>query len=321
MTSNQTNFSPAKFREIQIPYFLDIFQKIINNLVRKARKFLTESKIFYQQAEDLLLSELGLKDWQPTEETVAVKSFAESFLSSGRLDAEYYQPKYDQVLQQINKLKPLKIIRLEEILTTITNGHTPLRHDLSIGEVKFLTAEHIRDFKINYATNKRILLHHHQTELMRTHLYSNDILITIKGRTGNAAVIENLDELVNINQDVALLRLIPEIEPYYVVGFLNSSLGKLLTEKSCSGQINPFLSLGSLRNLAIPIFQDEVMKNLANSIKSKINTAHRYEWQSKQLLEIAKTAVEKAIETDEATATDWINQQLQTLNIDIQKLE
>jgi hypothetical protein len=30
---------------------------------------------------------------------------------------------------------------------------------------------------------------------------------------------------------------------------------------------------------------------------------------SKQLLEIAKIGVEKAIETDEAIATDWINQQ------------
>ncbi|MBN3871173.1 hypothetical protein [Nostoc sp. JL33] len=44
-----------------------------------------QSKVIYQQAEDLLLSELGLKDWQPTEETVAVKSFAESFLSCDRL--------------------------------------------------------------------------------------------------------------------------------------------------------------------------------------------------------------------------------------------
>lgn len=36
---------------------------------------------------------------------------------------------------------------------------------------------------------------------------------------------------------------------------------------------------------------------------------------SKQLLEIAKTGVERAIEADEATATTWINQQLEALNI------
>lgn len=33
------------------------------------------------------------------------------------------------------------------------------------------------------------------------------------------------------------------------------------------------------------------------------------------LLEIAKTGVERAIETDEATATAWINQQLEALGV------
>lgn len=36
---------------------------------------------------------------------------------------------------------------------------------------------------------------------------------------------------------------------------------------------------------------------------------------SKQLLEIAKTGVERAIETDEATAIAWMNQQVEALGI------
>jgi type I restriction enzyme M protein len=36
---------------------------------------------------------------------------------------------------------------------------------------------------------------------------------------------------------------------------------------------------------------------------------------SKQLLEIARTGVERAIATDEATATTWINEQLKILEI------
>jgi type I restriction enzyme M protein len=35
------------------------------------------------------------------------------------------------------------------------------------------------------------------------------------------------------------------------------------------------------------------------------------------LLEIAKTGVEQAIETDEATATTWINQQLTALEVEL----
>ena len=293
------------------------FQDFIRKAALKYLDLISVSKSLYSQAEDLLLSELGLQDWQPTEETVAVKSFAESFLSSGRFDAEHYKPKYDQVLEKLKSLNPLKMVHLEEISTNITNGQTPLRHDLSIGEVKFLTAEHIHDFKINYETNKRVLIHHHQTELTRTHLSKGDILITIKGRVGNAAVVEHLDELVNINQDVAMIRLTLDVNPHYVAGFLNSLMGKLLVEQASTGQINPFLSLGNLRKLVIPIFPSKIMDDLGESIKSKIDDAYKAREQSKQLLEIAKTGVERAIETNEATATTWINEQLEGLGVEL----
>jgi type I restriction enzyme M protein len=302
-------------KSLPVPIFGLDFQLSISNLIQSAKKALSDSKDIYQQAEDLLLSELGLKDWQPTEENVALKSFAESFLSSGRLDSEHYKPKYDQAVEKINSLNPIEIINLEDILIDITNGHTPLRHDLSIGDVKFLTAEHIHDFKINYETQKRILISHHQTELKRTHLNNGDILITIKGRVGNAAVVENLNQLVNINQDVALLRLKFGFNPYYLVGFFNSQLGKLLIKKASTGQINPFLSLGALRKLSIPIFAESRMQELGILIKSKVEDFHQAELKSKQLLEIAKTGVEQAIETDEATATIWINQQLEALGV------
>jgi type I restriction enzyme M protein len=92
-----------KIKEIKIPELEIDFQEIIEGIVKKSKFLLNYSKTFYQQAEELLLLELGLKNWQPTKETIAVKSFAGSFLSSGRFDAEYYQPKYDDVEQHIKK--------------------------------------------------------------------------------------------------------------------------------------------------------------------------------------------------------------------------
>jgi type I restriction enzyme M protein len=50
-------------------------------------------------------------------------------------------------------------------------------------------------------------------------------------------------------------------------------------------------------------------------ISSRVKEAILRREQSKQLLEIAKTGVEKAIEMDETIATDWINEQLETLGI------
>ncbi len=46
-----------------------------------------------------------------------------------------------------------------------------------------------------------------------------------------------------------------------------------------------------------------------SNVRSKIKRMPR------QLLEIAKTGVERAIEIDEATAIAWINQQLEALGV------
>lgn len=68
-----------------------------------------------------------------------------------------------------------------------------------------------------------------------------------------------------------------------------------------------------LANLLIPILS----KPQQQKIVEKINSSFSLKLKSKQLLEIAKTGVKQAIETDEATATAWINQQLEALGINL----
>ena len=153
MTGNQTNFSPAKFREIQVPHFLDSFQRVIDRLVGKAYQFLENSKLFYQRAEDLLLSELGLKDWQPTEETVAVKSFSESFLSSDRLDAEYYQPKYDELEAAIKKYG---FVQLREICKNVSTGFPYESSDFVKEGIDLIRINNITPYGLNLSNTVKI---------------------------------------------------------------------------------------------------------------------------------------------------------------------
>ncbi|WP_416675397.1 hypothetical protein [Egbenema bharatensis] len=61
----------------------------------------------------------------------------------------------------------------------------------------------------------------------------------------------------------------------------------------------------------------EAPDSVQPKIRNKVETSHQKREQAKQLLEIAKTGVERAIETDEATATDWINKQLKALGVKI----
>lgn len=281
------------------------FQSQIENIVKQSHKSLEESRVIYKQAENLLLEAVGLKDFEPSEEKTNVKNFKESFLASGRLDAEFYQKKYDSAYEKLQGLKPRQIVPLESLLETITNGQTPLRHDLSEGEVVFLTAEHISDFRINYDSDKRVLLKHHEEGLAKTAVETNDLLITIKGKIGNVAVVEEVPQATNINQDVGLLRLKEGINPYYIAGYINSALGRMFVQQISTGQINPFLGLGNLRTIPVPIFDNA--DEIGNAIRQKVTEAETAQRKSKNLLETAKRAVEIAIEENEESAIKFLN--------------
>ena len=69
--------------------------------------------MIYEDVESMLLKELGLTDWQPNNNPFNIKQLKESFLASGRLDAEYYQPKYDEI---------------ESVVTTYKNGSDTIKN-------------------------------------------------------------------------------------------------------------------------------------------------------------------------------------------------
>jgi hypothetical protein len=42
-----------------------------------------------------------MADFLPNTENINIKSFKDSFVANGRLDAEYYQPKYEELMAHI----------------------------------------------------------------------------------------------------------------------------------------------------------------------------------------------------------------------------
>ncbi|MDF5709230.1 MAG: N-6 DNA methylase [Nostoc sp. S4] len=290
----------------------DRFQLEIEEVVRKAYSFLSDSKTFYQQAEDLLLSELGLKNWQPTEETVAVKSFAESFLSSDRLDAEYYQPKFDQLIERLKE--KVKLTPLGNLLTLNQRGKQPQyiedEDEYELG-LPVVNSKHVREGEVILTDNRYAYLPENDNPLI---IQTDDVLIngTGIGTIGRCAPYLYEQEALPDNH-VTILRT-DLLDPVYLSIYLNSVIGKLFVEKhfkGSSGQIELY------PNEIAQFLIWEAPDSVQQKIKSKVEASHQKREQSKQLLEIAKTGVERAIETDEAAATAWIDRQLEALDINL----
>jgi len=191
-----------------------------------------------------------------------------------RLDSEFYHPIYLENKRRLTNLKT-PLFFLKQVSNYITNGHTPRYADLTIGEVYFLTAEDILDFIVNFETSKRITKEDSYKVLRRTILQENDLLITIKGKIGNAAVVYKLKGETNINQDVARIiikKSIGErkINPYFIAAFINSKFGRLQVEQLATSQINPFLGLGNLKQIVIPLLSEKFQNKIEDVIKKAL---------------------------------------------------
>jgi type I restriction enzyme M protein len=307
----------AAIKNFKLPLVSLSFQTTITKLIDFSYLQRNESKKFYQEAEDLLLSELGLKNWQPTEETVAVKSFAESFLFSGRLDAEYYQPKYDELYKKLETAcltKKWNLTELKNLSSTFKYGTSEPFEYIEKG-VPFLRIADLQKYRF---AEKDLKFISHEASQNQASVKTGDVLISRSGTLGLAIVIpEDLNNAIYGSYFILTRPNQNLIIPSYLALYINSLVGKLQTEQANTGGIQTNLTIPVLEALSIIYPPLEIQQKLVD----KVDQSYDAEDKSKQLLEIAKTAVEKAIETDEATATDWINQQLQTLNIDIQKLE
>lgn len=292
--------------QLVIPEFSSLFEDAVSKVVLLGKQCLKQSELEYQQAEDLLLSELGLKDWQPTEETIAVKSFAESFRSSGRLDAEYYQPKYDELLEII-ETTAIFTRRIKDIQKYNARGVQPVYSEN--GTLNVVNSRHILEQHLDYDNFERTDIEYWFSQ-EKARIYKNDILIYTTGANIGRTNIYFTQERGLASNHVNILRLREENQIY--VGFvINSLIGRLQTEKLSAGSAQAELYPKDIDNFVIPFISKENQKQVADQHVLSLERKQK----SKQLLEIAKTGVERAIETNEATAIIWMNQQLEALGV------
>ena len=108
--------------KIPIPILSKEFQEKISELVKLAHEKLIQAQEKYKSAEKILSDELGLDNFKPSAENISIKSFASTFGSTGRLDAEFYQPKYDDLENFLDTKKTARIKDLVKIFKSIEPG-------------------------------------------------------------------------------------------------------------------------------------------------------------------------------------------------------
>jgi type I restriction enzyme M protein len=150
------------------------------------------------------------------------------------------------------------------------------------------------------------------TKYKSNKIKKDDVLVSMTGTIGNVAIY-SINEPAIINQNIVKLTCNLSIINPLVLALYIKVIGKDLLVRQQTGNVQPYVNISNFSNLIVPL----INKDVQNKIIDLLNQSNNLRQRSKELLEIAKKGVEKAIETDEETAIKWINEELEKMGVSI----
>jgi len=287
-------------KEIVIPHLSSDLQNIIVDTVDRSVACLKESKNHFEHAKTLLLIELGLTDWQPKHQLTFVKNYSDS-QQAERFDAEYFQPKYDEIVAAIknyaggwdilgNLVSVKKCVEvgsgeyLDEGIPFIRISNLS---PFEIAEEKYISEKLYSELTQHQPRQGEILFSKDATPCIAYHLREEPKKMI---PSGGILRLNMKDKRVNAD---------------YLTLVLNSLIVKEQVNRDVGGSVILHWRPDQVKQTLIPI-HDEYKQE---EIQQKITESFNLRKQSKHLRECAKRAVEIAIEEDEKTAMEWLEKE------------
>lgn len=305
-------------RSVFVPLFSEDIQKLVAKAVTAHFQYSTKSKELYKQVQTLLLSELGLTNWQPKPELTFIKNYSDTQLAE-RIDAEYYQPKYEEIIKAIKNYSGgwESLEKLAHIKKCIEVGSGQYLDE----GVPFVRVSNISPLEMTeekYISNelyKELTLKEENIPFEKSKSHQpkkGEILFSKDGTPGIAYYLK--DEPQKMIPSGGILRLkskTNKVNNEYLTLVLNSILTQEQVNRDVGGSIILHWRPDQVKKTVIPILPES--KQL--EIQQKVTESFNLRKQSKHLLESAKKAVEMAIEQDEQTAIKWLKNEVREMQI------
>lgn len=286
---------------IPVPHFSVIFNDEIDNIFKQIFHSKRQSNLIYEKAEIILLKEISLNSYKPNQEGINIKKFSDSFGFTGRLDAEYYQPKYDEILEKI-KSKPYD--NLDNIVT-IRKSIEPGSKNYSDEGLAFMR---VADFsKLGLTEPQKYLasefVKENKKKIEKLKPKKGTVLFSKDGSVGTAYHLREDFEGVTSGAILHLnVKDKTKVLPEYLTLVLNSQVVQMQAERDAGGSIILHWRVSEIENVLVPIIDYTKQQEIA----ALVEESFALKKQSEHLLEVAKKAVEIAIEEGEESGLKFI---------------
>lgn len=301
MRANKASMYPAVSTSdiLDTPLFLPSksFRSLIVKIVKKSTLTLDKSKQIYAEAQTLLLTKLGLEDWQPEQPLTFLKKSSYT-KSADRIDAEYFQPKYDKI---VNAIKDYSggwdtLGNLAMLKKCVEVGR---KEYLETG-IPFVRVSNLSPFEI---TQEKYIAEELYVEIIEHQPKQGEILLSKDATPGIAYYLREVPEkMIPASGILRLKSKTNEIGNEYLTLVLNSVLTQEQVNRDVGGSVILHWRPDQVAGTVIPILHQDKQAVIERKILESFNLRTH----AKYLLECSKCAVEIAIEQDEQAAINWL---------------
>lgn len=261
-------------------------QNKIEKIINLAHEKLLQANNLYHNAEKILEHTLGLENFKPSNQNISIKSIKESFGSSGRLDAEYYQAKYEDYFKLINDYPngTTKIKYQFEHVKKVCDRKQSFYNYVEIGDVNVSNGiANVNNLPVGQLPDNAKIM-----------TCAGDLIVSkVRPNRGAVAILSKNNLLVSGAFTVLRSNGKFLIETLQVL--LRTKIYRELMLRYNVGTSYPVIKDEDILNLPLPIIDLEVQEK----ISAKIKESFALRRESENLLEQAKAEVEAAIENKE----------------------
>lgn len=269
---------------LRIPILPSSFQMQIEKMIISAHNKLNESKSRYTEAQDILLIEIGLLDYENIH-SLSFSSTKKEIIEANRIDSEYYQPRYKEIINKIeNYVGGYDLVKNQ------------FNQNIALSKKDGVFYNYIEISDVN-TTNGEIIPNKISTKNIpangKRKLHKGDLLVSkVRPYRGAVSYIDFEDNNLLGSGAFTVLQERTDYKKEVLMVFLKTQVIKGLLLRYNCGTSYPVIRDENILNLKIPLIKQSTQKQIARNIKK----SHKLRKESKDLLEKAKKMVEDKIE-------------------------
>lgn len=291
--TGQLHLYPSDVERIFIPDRSARFQRKIKQIYDREWGCYIITQQAQLRAQSELFNGLGLAGWAPSK-PLSYVSRAADVLKAERFDAQYFRPLFAEVERLLVETGRARV--LDSILSLNVRGRQP---DYSDAGLPVVNSKHVRINRVMLTDNRTAIDTGSSVVIKK-----GDVLVngTGDGTVGRAAPYL-YDQRALPDNHVTVLRS-DKVDPVYLSVFLNSPLGQWQIErqiKGSSGQIEIYPA-----DISKIVFWDAPVE-IQRSVRDAVMQAFDEERRASDLLDMARRAVEIAIEEGEPAALVYLD--------------